>query len=533
VGTPFLSEFEPACSDIWPGLDRLASVVVNSGRNEHSEFICSHGARAGGGVHYESDVVVVGCGIAGMAAALSAAEAGASVRVLERATRERRGGNSRYTSGNLRMKSLSEPTDDIADQLQRTSDTFVHHSVIAETLRPYDEWSPPVRAHAFADPELVRSLIEHAPEAVGWMAGNGVGLASTSNPASGVPCLETVGGGITAVEGLGAAAEAAGVEFHYETAARDLLRTDTGSVAGVYAMHHHAGAVQFQAHAVVLACGGFEGNPEMASRYLGPDAYRLRTVCPGGMYNKGEGIEMALRAGAAPAGQYGGFHAMICDPRSVHHESIKPWNYGILVNVRGRRFVDEGADARARISDDVGRAILAQPDGRAFFVFDASIEDIGNYRRQIGSEHPPITAQSPGELANALGIDATRFVETLADYSAATRPGSFTPVVPDGLATHGLALPKSNWARPISGPTLMAYPVVCTNVFTFGGLRVDGEARVLDLDGYVIDGLYAAGETSGLYYGHYASSTSYLRGLVFGRRAGLNAASQFSVAATP
>lgn len=476
----------------------------------------------------EADVVIVGCGIAGMAAAVSAAQAGASVRVVERAPRAERGGNSRYTSGNLRMKTVSEPTDDLADQLSQSSDGFVPHALIEQTLKPYEQWPPILRAHAFADPELVQSIVDKAPEAVTWLSDCGVGLASSSNPASGVACLETVGGGVTAVESLGDMAEGLGVHFHYETVARDLCRDLSGRIVGVEAMHHRDGPIRLDAGAVVLASGGFEGNVEMASRYLGPDAYRLRTVCPGGMYNKGEGIEMALRAGAAPAGQYGGFHAMICDPRSANHESIKPWNYGILVNSRGERFVDEGSDARARISDHIGRAILAQPGGQAFLVFDARIEDIGNYRRQIGSEHPPITARSPAELAAALGIDATRFSRTLTDYNSATRPGRFTPVVPDGLASEGLVPRKSNWARPLDGSALQAYPLVCTNVFTFGGVRVDGEARVLTTDGYPIPDLYAAGETVGLYYGHYASSTSYLCGLVLGRTAGRNAARHVS-----
>jgi tricarballylate dehydrogenase len=470
------------------------------------------------------DVVVVGCGIAGMSAAVSAAQAGASVRVLERAPRQERGGNSRYTSGNVRMKSLTEPTDDLAELLSRSSDEFVHHSLIELTTRPYEQWPPILRAYGFADPELVSALVDNAGEAVSWLVECGVALAASSNPASGVVCYETVGGGLTAVEGLGGLAERLGVAFHYDTTARTLVTDDTGRVIGVDAHHHTNGPLRLHADAVVLASGGFEGNQEMSARYLGPDAYRLRTTCRGGMYNKGEGITMALGIGAAPAGQYGGFHAMICDPRSVHTESIKPWNYGILINVKGHRFIDEGSDARARISDDVGRAILAQPEGKAFFIYDASIENIGNFPRQIGSEHPPITADSPAALATAIGVDPTTLTDTLTSYNNATQSGPFTPIVPDGNHTTDLTPPKSNWARPINGPTLKAYPLVCTNVFTFGGLRVNPHAQVLTTDGHEIPGLYAAGETIGLYYSVYASSSSYLRGLVFGRIAGKHAA---------
>jgi tricarballylate dehydrogenase len=168
--------------------------------------------------------------------------------------------------------------------------------------------------------------------------------------------------------------------------------------------------------------------------------------------------------------------------------------------------------------------VLGQPDGKAFFVFDESIEEIEDYHRQIGSEYPPFTGRTPAELAIASGIDPEGLTETLEAYNAAASPGQFIPIVPDGLHTVGLALPKSNWARRIDGPVLMAYPLVCTNVFTFGGLRVDADAHVLAADGYQIPGLFAAGETVGLYYSHYVSSSSYLRGLVFGRLSGINAA---------
>ena len=473
---------------------------------------------------YESDILVVGCGIAGLSAAVSAAQEGAAVRVLERSPKAERGGNSRYTSGNVRMKSATEVTDDFVDLLVHSSGTFVHHTLNASTLRPYEEWPPILRAYGFADPELVTALVEGAPDSIAWLKGFGVRFEPTFNPASGVPCLETVGGGHEAVERLAVAAEKLGVAFHYETAGRSLNVDEKGAVAGVRAWSKEAeGPVDFTSKAVILASGGFEGNLEMSTKYLGADAFRLRTVCRGGMYNKGEGIEMALKAGAAPAGQYGGFHAMICDPRSVHTKSVKPWNYGILVNVRGERFIDEGSDARARISDLVGRAILRQPEGRAYFIYDAKVKDVGNFQRQIGSEVPPIKAGAIEELATALSIKPAALKATILEFNAAVQEGDFKPVVPDGKRTVGITPPKSNWARTIEGPEFMAYPLVCTNVFTFGGIRVSPRAQVVNSEGYAMPGLYAAGEVIGLYYESYVTSTSYLRGIVFGRIAGRNA----------
>jgi tricarballylate dehydrogenase len=446
------------------------------------------------------------------------------VRILERSPEAERGGNSRYTGGNLKMDSVTEVAADLPELLSMTSETFVHHSLIQLTAKPYEEWPPILRAYGFADPELINALVSNAPEATTWLTSAGVRLELISNPASGVNEMETVGGGIAAIEGLLKSAEDAGATLHYETAARSLITDDDGKVLGVSAWSPNDGRVEFYAKAVIIASGGFEGNQEMGSRYFGAEAYRLRTTSRGGMYNKGEGIEMALAIGAAPAGEYGGFHAMICDPRSVNTESVKPWNYGILVNKRGKRFIDEGSDAREMISDTIGKAILKQPDGIAYFVYDEKIKDVSNYESQIGSELGPITAGSIEELAKKIDVPAETLTKTIAAFNAGVQTGTFIPVTPDGVGTIGVEPPKSNWARAIDGPQFMAYPMVCTNVFTFGGLRISPTTNVVNTEGYEIPGLYAAGETVGLYYGYYASGSSYFRGLVFGRIAGKQAA---------
>ena len=472
---------------------------------------------------YESDIVVVGCGIAGMCVAVSAAQAGASVRVLERAPRNERGGNSRYTTGDIRMKSLTEMGDDVVEQLVYTASTYVHHSFNTDTLKPYDEWPAVLRAYGFADPELVTAFVEGAPESVAWLKTCGVRLEPVIHRASGHASLESIGGGLEAIERLSAIAEKLDVTFHYETAARSLNVDAKGAVSGVRAWSKQ-GFMDFSAKAVVLASGGFQGNLEMMTRYFGANAYRLRTACRGGMYNKGEGITMALKIGAAPAGSYEDFLSLICDPRSAHSESIKNWNYGILVNMRGERFVDEGSGARIKICDQVARAILAQPEGKAYFIYDTKAQGAGDFSRQIGSEFPPIKANSIEGLATALGIDSRVLKSTVQKFNVAVQDGQFVSNKLDGKHTAGITPPKSNWARTLDGPEFMAYPLVCTNVFTLGGLRVNPRAQVVNTEGYEIPGLYAAGEVVGLYHGLYLPGTSYLRGIVFGRIAGEHAA---------
>ena len=126
------------------------------------------------------------------------------------------------------------------------------------------------------------------------------------------------------------------------------------------------------------------------------------------------------------------------------------------------------------------------------------------------------------ELAPKLGIAPEILEQTVAEYNQACRPGQFKPLVVDGLATQGLTPRKSNWAHPLDRGPFQAYPIMSSNVFTFGGLKVNGNAQVLSTDGEPIPGLYAAGEVVGLYYRVYTGATSVLKGAVFGRLAGLH-----------
>jgi tricarballylate dehydrogenase len=150
---------------------------------------------------------------------------------------------------------------------------------------------------------------------------------------------------------------------------------------------------------------------------------------------------------------------------------------------------------------------------------------VPNWKRSVRSDQPPITANALPELADKLGIAPRQLIETVESYNAACPTGTFKPLETDGLATKpGYAPAKSNWSRRIDNPPFFAFPIICGNCFTFGGLKVDTNSRVINTDGAVIPGLYAAGETIGLYYGTYAGATSVLRGAVFGRIAGKHAA---------
>jgi tricarballylate dehydrogenase len=471
------------------------------------------------------DVVVAGCGVAGLSAAVAAAEQGARAAVLERATREERGGQSRYTEAYLRMKSETEVTDDFETHLAENGSGYVDPDLVAEAARRLAERAGHARALSMVDPDVVQAFAEGAGPTIAWLKGFGVrfDFLPTQFLTKSQPRLLPVGGGLALVEALAAAAERLGVTFFYETTALRLEQDEEGDVVGLLARDGGGRRVRF-AGKVVLGCGGFEGNSEMLTRYIGLRSVFLRPICKGGHYNRGEGIRMALDIGAAGAGDFGSYHAEPIDPRSgVAEPSIFIFPYGILVNKDGRRFTDEAPGTVDAHYERVTRRIFEQRDGIAWCVLDAKHMRIPNYRLGIRSDKPPVVADGIAALAEAIGLPAKALLETVADYNRACVPGTWKPLEPDNLATRDLDPPKSNWALPIDEPPFHAYPVISANVFTFGGVKVDTRARVLDLDGAPIRNLYAAGEVIGMYFGTYTGATSVLKGLVFGRIAGLDA----------
>jgi tricarballylate dehydrogenase len=471
------------------------------------------------------DAVVVGCGIAGLSAALSAAQRGAKVAVLERAPREDRGGQTRWTEAYLRMKSEHEVADDFETHLAENAGATFDPTLVAAMTGAREHWPPIVKSLALPDPEMIARFAAEAGPTIQWLKRAGVrfDFLPTQFLTKTQPRLLPVGGGLALIEALAPACEAAGVEFFYETTARSLLREDDGTIAGVAATDRDGRSAPFAAPSVVLGCGGFEGNAEMMTRYLGPRARFLRPISRGGYFNKGEGIRMALDIGAAPCGDFGSYHAEPIDPRSGAAEpSIMIFPYGILVNREARRFTDEAPGAIDAHYESVTRRIYEQSDGIAYVILDARLADVPNHRLAIRTDQPAITGASVEELARNLKMDAGQLAATIADYNAGCRPGTFKPLEVDELSTQGVIPAKSNWARPLDRPPFQAYPIISANVFTFGGLKIDERARVLDLDGHPIRGLYAAGELVGTYYGTYTGATSVLKGAVFGRLAGLD-----------
>jgi tricarballylate dehydrogenase len=471
------------------------------------------------------DVTVVGAGISGLSAAVAAAASGASVAVLERATEDEFGGNTRWTEAYFRMSSEDEVSADFEERLAENAGDHLDPYILEQVSQPYQFWPSFVKAHGMPDPELISELAGCASETVKWLKTFGVRFDTlpTYFITAAAPRLMPVGGGLALIEALRAHALQAGVEIFYETTAKSLSRAadDRFLLSGT----GPSGRVTFCSPSLVLGSGGFEGNPEMLARYIGTAARYLRPVARGGYQNRGEGIRMALDIGAAPAGDFSSYHAEPLDPRSMQPEAlVMNFPYGILVNRDCNRFVDEAPGPVDVHYDHISRAIGEQPGGIAWVIFDASIADVPNWKRSIRTDQPVIQADTLEALADKLDLAPDRLATTVDDYNAACVDGTFRPLEVDGLATHGLFPKKSNWARRIGQGPFFAYPIIAGICFTYGGVKTNRHAEVVDCDGRPIDGLYAAGEAAGLYYQVYTGATSVMRGAVFGKTAGERAA---------
>lgn len=484
------------------------------------------------------DVIVVGGGNAALCAALSAREAGASTLVLERAPVEESGGNSRFSAGAMRFAFCG--IEDIRRLVPDMSDA----EAASYDFGSYDEdafYGDMLRLTNYrTDPELADTLVTRSAGTMAWLRGKGVRFVPNGRQAFeaggtmkfwGGLVLDAWGGGPGLVDALYAAAERDGVTIWYRARALDLVRDDT-SVKGVL-VRHEGKVNELKARAVVLACGGFEANSEMRARYLGPgwDVAKVR----GTRFNTGDGIRMGLEVDAMSWGEWSGGHAVFWDQNAPHFGDLAvgdgfsklSYPLGIVVNARGERFVDEGADFRNYTYARYGREVLKQPGGFAWQVFDAKVLHLLRDEYRIKQVTRVQSDTLAGLAAKMEGVDVDRFVATVSAFNESVRQEiPFRPAVLDGRGTRGVEPPKSNWADTVDTPPFVAFAVTCGITFTFGGLRIEADsAQVLDSESEPIAGLYAAGElVGGLFYDNYPGGSGLTAGSVFGRIAGAAAA---------
>ena len=453
----------------------------------------------------DHDVVVIGGGNAGLCAALSARQAGASVLVLERAPRHLRGGNSRHTR-NFRCAHAA-PTGQLTE-------SYPEEEFLADLNRVTESQG---------DPELSRLLIARSAGCPEWMRQFGVRFQSSLRGTLHLSRtnLFFLGGGKALMNSYYAAAERAGIRVAYDAdvTAIDVVDASCRSIT----VQIEGKPSQIRARAIVVAAGGFEANIEWLREAWGNAADNF--VIRGTPYNTGTILKLMLDAGAESVGDPRACHAVAVDARAPRFDGgivtrLDSLPFGIVVNKHAERFYDEGEDAWPKRYAIWGRLIAAQPDQIAYSIVDAKAS--GTF---MPSVFPVIAAASVCELAVKLGLPPDRLEATISSFNQAVRSGVFNHAVLDDCRTEGVSPPKSHWAQQIDTPPFWGYPLRPGITFTYLGLKVNASGRVLMRGGIPAENVYAAGEimAGNVLRKGYVAGIGMTIGTVFGRIAGESA----------
>ncbi len=438
-----------------------------------------------------------------MCAAISAREAGARVLVVERAPIDFRGGNTRHTRD---IRHAHE------QPLPSAPGVYSNDEFLADLASVSD---------GSQDATLARFIVEQSNALPGWMERHGIRWQPQLRGTLHLSRTNSffLGGGKALLNNYHATAAGMGIETRYETRV-DGIEPGSGSVT-----LNLAGGDGLTVGAVVLAAGGFEANLDWLRRYWGDavDNYVVR----GTPHNDGAVLAHMLSQGAAAVGDPKAFHAVAVDARAPKYDGgivtrVDAPPYGIALNAFGKRFYDEGEDLWSKRYASWGRLIAEQPGQMAYALFDAKVR-----RLFIPSAYPPIEADSIAVLAERLGLDPQQTTATVDEFNAhVDGDGAFDPGVLDGLSTHGLTPPKSNWALAIDAPPFAAYPLRTGITFTYMGLRVNHAGQVVRENGEALPGIYAAGEimAGNVLTRGYLAGVGLTIGSVSGIRAGREAA---------
>jgi tricarballylate dehydrogenase len=278
------------------------------------------------------------------------------------------------------------------------------------------------------------------------------------------------------------------------------------------------------AKTIVVASGGFEANIPWLKEYWGEAAENF--IIRGTKNNQGVLLKELLKHGAKPEGDPRGCHAVALDARAPKFDGgivtrLDSVPFGIVVNKAVKRFYDEGEDFWPKRYAIWGKLIAEQPEQIAYSIVDANA-----LPQFMPSVFPPVEANSIAELATALAIDPQALVAVVDEFNRSVRAGKFDPGRLDDCRTEGLTPPKSHWAKAIDTPPYYGYPLRPGITFTYLGVAVDEQARVIMQDDRPAKNIFAAGEMmAGNILGKgYLAGFGLTIGSVFGRIAGREAA---------
>ena len=452
------------------------------------------------------DVLVIGGGNAALCAAVTARQLGCSVLLIESAPKAFRGGNSRHTRNMRTMH--TEPT-----------------SVLTDAYLEDEYWDDLLRVTGGqTDEHLARMTIRLTTDALRFMEASGVVFQPSLSGTLSLSRTNAffLGGGKALVNAYFALAERLGIDILYDTEAVD-LRLDDGFVREVR-ITHRGFPETVRAKTVVASSGGFQADLEWMEQGWGPAARNF--LIRGTPYAKGVVLRNLLGQGVASVGDPTQCHAVAIDGRAPKFDGgiatrLDCVPFSVVLNKHGERFYDEGEDVWPKRYAIWGRLVAQQPDQVGYAIIDAKSETLF-----MPSVFPPIKADTLAELAVKLDLDPAKVEATIAAFNAACVPGEFNSTRLDGCRTEGLVPPKTHWARPITEPPFIGYPLRPGITFTYLGVKVDENARVLMEDGRPSANLFASGEImAGSILGKgYLAGFGMAIGSVFGRIAGREAA---------
>ncbi len=453
------------------------------------------------------DVLVIGGGNAALCAALMAREAGASVTLLEAAPRDWRGGNSAHTR-NLRC--MHDAPQDVL------TDAYAEEEYWQDLLKV---------TGGRTDEALARLTIRASGNCRDWMRRHGVHFQPSLSGTLHLSRTNAffMGGGKALVNAYYRSAQRLGVQIRYQSPV-DRLELQDGHFVAV-----HVGAERITARACVLAAGGFESNREWLRQAWGANERGEwpadNFVIRGTRFNQGVLLQHLLGAGADSIGDATQAHMVAIDARAPLFDGgictrIDCVSLGVVVNREARRFYDEGEDFWPKRYAIWGRLVAQQPGQVAYSIIDAKAA--GRFMPPV---FPGVTADTLPELALQLGLDVPGFMQTLNDYNAACRAGSFDHTVLDDCCTDGLLPAKTHWARAIDTPPFAGYALKPGVTFTYLGLKTDASSAVR-FGNRASDNLFVAGEMmAGNVLGQgYTAGVGMSIGTAFGRIAGAQAA---------
>ncbi|MEJ5219135.1 FAD-dependent tricarballylate dehydrogenase TcuA [Cognatishimia sp. D5M38] len=456
------------------------------------------------------DIAVIGGGNAALCAAMTAAEAGAKVLILESAPKSYRGGNSRHTRNFRCMHKgpLGPLVDDYGEE-------EYFEDLMKVTKGKTDE-------------KLARLAIRKSEECLPWMEEHGVRFQPSLSGTLSLARTNAffMGGGKSLVNAYYRTAANLGVDVLYEAAVTH-LELDGDQIAWVdytYGGQSH----RTTPRSVVVASGGFQADTDWLTRAWGPAAKNF--LIRGTPYNRGVVLADLLEQGVNQVGDADQCHAVAIDGRAPKFDGgivtrLDCVPFSIVVNKNAERFYDEGEDVWPKRYAIWGRLVAAQPDQVGHVVIDSKSINLF-----MPSVFPPLKADTLEGLAEMMGIDGATLNSTVEEFNAACGDTSaFHPTELDGVATSGLTPAKTNWARPINEPPYYGYSLRTGVTFTYLGLKVDENAQCSTEKG-PIKNLWAAGETmAGSILGQgYLAGYGMTIGTVFGRIAGQEAAAYAS-----